>query len=300
MDCDEYRQVWIEKFKDDPDKDPDKTVDNEDIDQYDSDDNVYDLPTAAYRTDLAKHKLVWTGHFWSDQWFYIKQEHPLLSICMSQKVHPLGRWERFFIELFVFALTSMWAASATIYIAQVRREENTTSDWLVNQTAWWGYSILGGLIKTVVNSILKMVATCTCYQEENTRARVKCELAGYFCMAVWAVISLGLLGLGLYFVYLADKEEERSWSMWLVSLIISYVSGWIISFVITFLTYLFLYGPCKTYDYKFGFIVNYQDYLNWYDEYGEQDEISGGSKRMRSYEKVSQNEMTTNHNGYQM
>ena len=191
-------------------------------------------------------------------------------------------------------ISSMWASSATIYFAKVRRDETTTSDWLINQTAYWGYSILGGLIKTVVNSILKMVATCTCFQEENTRARVKYELAGYVCMGIWGVISLGLFGLGIYFVYLADTEEERSWSMWLVSLIISYVSGWIISLIITFLTFIFLYGPCMRYDYKFGFVVTYQDYLNWYDEFGERDEsyVGGSPLRNKSYEKVSQNEMT--------
>ena len=115
MNCEQYRKVWENKYlkyddyrSENPDgfqKDPNKTVDNEDIDKYGSDDNVYDQPTTAYRCDLVTRKLVWTGNFWHDMWFHIKQEHPLLSICLSEKVHPYGRWERFFVELFIFALS---------------------------------------------------------------------------------------------------------------------------------------------------------------------------------------------------
>ena len=270
MDVEKYRQVWIIKYQDDDMKDPDKTVDNEDINQYDESDDVYDQPTAAYREDLAKHKLVWTGNFWPDLWFYIKQEHNLLSVCLSTKLHPLGRWERFFIELFIFALAAMWAASITLYLITIHVEKESIYDSFDNFAAYYGYSILGGLVKTITNVILKAMATCTCYQQESTRARVKAELAGYVCMAIWGIISFGLFGLGIYFVWKGGEEKGESlWFPWIYSLFITYISGWTISFVLIILLFIFGYAPCRKYDYLFKFDVTYQDYLNWYDEHGE-------------------------------
>eukprot|EP01084_Bolivina_argentea_P053106 97493_1 len=300
MYAEDYRDVWIIKYKDDPDKDPNRTVDNEDIAQYDSDDNVYDQPTAAYREDLAKHKLCWTGNWWSDMWFYTKQEHNLLSICLSEKVHPLGRWERFFIEMFIFALASMWAASVTLYLISINvgTKDDIGFDNPVGLVAYYGYSILGGLVKTIANSILKMMATCSCFQQEGTRARVKYELAGYVCMAIWGIISLGLFGLGIWFVWKGSKETGESlWGGWLLSLFISYISGWIISFAIIFLMFIVFYHFCMKFDYKFKFDVTYQDYLNWYDEHGEDEQIGSSGqiyemspKINKPYSQVAQNE----------
>lgn len=144
MDASFYRQLWIIKYKDNDEKHEDRTVDNEEISKYDLDkDNVYDQPTAAYREDLAKHKMVWTGDFWPDLWFYIKQEHNLISMCLSTKVHPLGRWERFFIELFIFALAAMWASSVTLYLITIHVDKESIYDNFSNFAAYYGYSILG-------------------------------------------------------------------------------------------------------------------------------------------------------------
>ena len=143
MDAKEYREVWIIKYQENDQKDENLTVDNEDASKYSDKDNVYDQPTAAYREDLAKHKLVWTGNFWPDLWFYIKQEHNLLSVCLSTKVHPLGRWERFFIELFIFCLAAMWASSITLYLITINVDKESIYDNFNNFAAYYGYSILG-------------------------------------------------------------------------------------------------------------------------------------------------------------
>eukprot|EP01084_Bolivina_argentea_P053105 97492_1 len=292
MDAHKYRQLWIIKYQDDPDKDPDRTVDNEDIAKYSSDEDVYDQPTAAYREDLGKHKLVWTGDFWPDMWFYTRQEHNLLSICLSAKVHPLGRWERLFIELFIFAIASMWASSITLYLMTLRIQKDSIYDSFTNFAAYYGYSILGGVVKTMVNSILKMAATCTCFQQENTRARVKIELVGYICMGIWAVISVGLFGLGIYFVWKGGQESGESlWGPWLVSLVITYISGWIVSFIIIFVMFMLFYRTCMKYDYKFKFDVTYQDYLNWYDEHGEDSqEMESGYYQLDTQEYDNNNQ----------
>ena len=243
MDVDHYREIWIEKYKHDDEKDANKTVDGENIADYDSDDDVYDQPTASYRVDLAKHKLVWTGNFWSDMWFYTKQEHQLLSICMAEKVHPYGRGERLIIELFIFAIASMWAASVTLFMIEVH-----TEDGFIDFVAYYGYSLLGGVVKVVVGIICKVAATCADVQEENTRARVKRELCGYVCMAIWGIISVGIFGLGIWFVYEGENYGSR-WYAWLFSLFISYLSGWVISFILIWLTYIACYRCCMKYDY---------------------------------------------------
>ena len=42
--------------------------------------------------------------------------------------------------------------------------------------------------------------------------------------------------------------------------------------VLIFLLFVLCYYPCMKYDYIFKFDVTYQDYLNWYDEHGEDSE----------------------------
>eukprot|EP01083_Nonionella_stella_P166885 559386_1 len=284
-----YREIWELKYENDPDMHQDKTVDDDEA----LDDDVFDLPYAAFRTDLAKHKLVWTGSFCSDLWFYVRNEHPLLAICLSPKEHPLGRWERFFIELFIFAIACMWAASVTLYMMSINDDNK-----YVRFVAYYGYSILGGLVKTVVNSILKAVATCSCLQEEGTRMRTKWECTGYLCMAVWAIVSMGLFGLGLYFVSEGSKKTGESlWKPWILSMCLTYVSGWIISLIITILMFVSLFKMCMEKDKKFGFVITYDDYVNWAYENGELSRQSSSDvvqKRNKAYQKVSQNEMETN------
>ena len=268
-----YREIWEEKYKDDAERHQDKTVDNEFLSNaYLSDDNVFDEPYADFRVDLARHKLVWTGDFWQDLWFYIKNEHPLLSICLSPQEHPFGRWERLFIELFIFAFACMWAATITEYMITI----NLDKDNFIGFTAYYGYSILGGLSKTVIGVLLKAVATCSCKQDTNTRERKKWELCGYVCMGIWAIISMGLFALGIFYVIKQSNEQREDtpyWQTWLLSLVISYVSGWIISLVLTVLLVALIYNPCIKYDEKLKWKVSYQDYLNWYDVCGELDRI---------------------------
>ena len=166
-----YREIWENKFENDDEKHQDLNVDGTILSGILSTNDVFDQPFAAFRTDLARHKLVWTGNFCSDLWFYIKNEHPLISICLSAKEHPLGHWERFFIEIFIFAIASMWAASVVKYTVAVE-----TDNKYVDFIAYYGYSMLGGVVKMVVNSILKAAATCTGCQEEGTRMRKKWEV----------------------------------------------------------------------------------------------------------------------------
>merc|ERR1712129_505362 len=141
--------------------------------------------------------------------------------------------------------------------------------------AYYGYSILGGLLKTIIGVILKSVATCACKQGEGTREREKWERCGYVCLSVWAIVSLGLLALGIFFVVKQSNgqmdEDVPYWQTWLLSLAMSYVSGWIISLVITALLFAAVWHPCIKYDEKLKFKISYQDFLNWYEENGELD-----------------------------
>jgi len=272
-----YREIWEVKFEDDPDKHQDQNVDGTILPGIVSTNDIgFDSPYAAFRTDLSKHKMVWTGHFRKDLWFYIKNEHALLSICLSEKHHPLGRWERFFIEIFVFALGSMWAASVVRYFVTVE-----TGQKYVDLVAYYGYSMAGGVVKMVVNVILKAVATCSCLQEEGTRMRKKWERCGYICMAFWAIISMGFLALAGYFVHLNGSDY---WKEWLLSLSISYAFGYTFSLVLAVVMFTLMFDCCKRNDHKFKFVITYKDYLRWKAEDG-----SDGNRT--PYAEVSQDEV---------
>ncbi len=109
---------------------------------------------------------------------------------------------------------------------------------------------------------------------------------------------MGLFGLGIYFVWRGGRDSDESlWGAWVLSLFISYISGWIISFAIILLMFILFYHFCMKFDYHFKFDVTYQDYLNWYDEHGEDEQIgSSGAiyemspKGNQPYTKVAQTE----------
>ena len=108
-------------------------------------------------------------------------------------------------------------------------------------------------------------------------------------MAIWAVISAGLLGLAGWFVH---KNGEGYWAEWLESLAISYAFGWLFSLVLTVILFTLMFNCCKKNDKKFGFIVTYQDYVRWKDEDEEYVGHGGGRSLQKSpYAQVSQDEV---------
>ena len=128
--------------------------------------------------------------------------------------------------------------------------------------------------------------------------RRKWECTGYVCMSIWALISLGLFALGIYFV--AD-EGNAFYKSWLLSLTISYVCGWAVSLAITVLMFMLMFRCCMTNDHKFGFVVTFQDYMNWYDVYGEESRLclsnasdvgaTASSSPQKQYNTVPQDEV---------
>ena len=79
-------------------------------------------------------------------------------------------------------------------------------------------------------------------------------------MAIWGVISAGLLGLAGYFVHTNGKGY---WKEWLLSLCVSYGAGWLFSLALTVTMFTLMFNCCKKNDHKFKFVVTYQDYVNW-------------------------------------
>jgi hypothetical protein len=66
--------------------------------------------TGNDRIDIARGALVWTGRFRSDLWFYLRNNHALLSIFLAHPLHPYGPCAR----LTVFLSTICFAFSLAL------------------------------------------------------------------------------------------------------------------------------------------------------------------------------------------
>lgn len=51
------------------------------------------------RQDLAFGKVRWYGEYPKDLWCYLRNNNPIFSICYSHPLHPIERWERYYIYL---------------------------------------------------------------------------------------------------------------------------------------------------------------------------------------------------------
>jgi len=49
------------------------------------------------RQDLAFGKVRWYGNYAQDLWCYLRNNNPIFSICYSHPLHPIERWERYYI-----------------------------------------------------------------------------------------------------------------------------------------------------------------------------------------------------------
>ena len=115
-------------------------------------------------------------------------------------------------------------------------------------------------------------------------------------MAIWGLISLGLFGLGIYFVNL-----QNLWKSWIVSLCISYGFGWIVSLCLTCLMFIVLWIPCRDGKFDDGFKITYEDYECWAEQcdgerhYSSDNIVNSpkhkhGKHATAKYQNVEQNE----------
>ena len=61
------------------------------------------MPAAAGSLDTGRccnrrQKSRWVGRFWWDLWYFSINTNPILALCLSHPLHPVGRKERYAIS----------------------------------------------------------------------------------------------------------------------------------------------------------------------------------------------------------
>jgi len=222
----------------------------------------------AFRRDLVKNKVVWYNDPKADWHAFIRNYHPLYSICGAPKEHPFSRKERFF----VFIAHNVLAAILSMFIAQIvyymeEDEADSVSMLTVNTTL----SCIAGLIKALSNGILKYMMVCPCCEKESCSSFCrKCWGAvGHCLLCLWYVVILFML---LIMVIIA--VSNNIFRPFIYSFIISNVSGWFFSLLLLTLCFGLKWKKEKKNDHKLEekFRITYHDYERFK---GEGDGVTG-------------------------
>jgi len=71
---------------------------------------MYDDASLRLRQDMAAGKVRWYGCWRRDLWYFLRNTHPVVSVCYSHPLHPVSRkarWFAYFLQmLFVLAIAT--------------------------------------------------------------------------------------------------------------------------------------------------------------------------------------------------
>ena len=79
----------------------------------------------AFRKDLIRDKVVWYNEQKSDWHAYIKNYHPLYSICNAPKEHPFSRGERLVVFIADIGFASFLSICTSIILKEAQGISNT-------------------------------------------------------------------------------------------------------------------------------------------------------------------------------
>jgi len=194
----------------------------------------------AFRKDLASGKMVWTGHLWTDFWYFFITEHAIFSwFCFPPYFgvpdqHPFSKKERICVLVIGLCWAFTWSSLMTSIDQDTAEEEKDGSHQAAVQTM----DILFGLCVSIICGISVKLATCSCVQGTKTRTRTWCERIGCILNTINLLFALfvGLLGIigasksdimGFLFLGMI-KSNLYSWFGWdLLFCIIKFFIGWI-------------------------------------------------------------------------
>ena len=191
----------------------------------------------AFRKDLIHKKVVWYNNEKSDWHAFIKNYHPLYSICTAPKEHPFSRGER----LVVFIADMGFAACLSIFTACIIKAmrdpeevyDSDTIDTDSEPTSTGGiifiqilFSIFNGLLKAISNGLLKYIAICPCCQTNScsNHCRSLFECIGHCLMCLWTCWVFFWL---LIFIWLAI--EYGVLGGFILSFFLTNLFGWLFS-----------------------------------------------------------------------
>ena len=106
------------------------------------------LTREAGRCCNHRQKSRWVGRFWWDLWYFSINTNPILALCLSHPLHPVGRKER-------YAISAM----------QVRSEPSRSRSCLPCR------SLICHLVSNVITQVLFLMIVACGLSEAQVRPR---------------------------------------------------------------------------------------------------------------------------------
>jgi hypothetical protein len=174
--------------------------------------------------DLLKGRIVWSKNYWTDFWYNLRNNHPLIGCFLADPVHPFSRGER----MVVLAMSLGVAYIITVVGVLFTPEEGFT-----RQQVLVGI-IISSLIQTIVDGILVAAAKCSCCYGPSIPVAVTkfFEVQGKLCLLCMFVVIFGILGgiINNLPKDLVDKETGLNpvdspafYAKWLLAKILSWL-----------------------------------------------------------------------------
>lgn len=175
---------------------------------------------------LAKGEVVYSDSFCSDFVFYVKNKHPIISICFSHPEHPFSKCGRLVFLLcsllFSFSLSLLWIMLSP---NQVFQEE------ALNDVALYAAEVVVlGALQSVYDSIFVSASAVSCIY---TRRFPICLLrivksCGSIAVCQLVIITLVIFAVALI-VYFAVQEIQQKVNLLSVVVVFGYSN--LISFI---------------------------------------------------------------------
>jgi len=194
---------------------------------------------------LLNENTRYSDSFWPDFGFYLRQQHTLLALCSSHRLHPYSKFFRFVVV--IANLSFSFCASGVVgYL------DHTRSPWYIPASY-----IISPIVIFLLTSILRTLAVCGMVQRDGTRRVFRWAglgMARLLFLICWAALVPSCVFLGLLFASFhstKDAIEERfsdvpkdfrpSWHVfvaeWWLQIV---VIVWIAEFPLWFLSFIYV------------------------------------------------------------
>lgn len=175
----------------------------------------------ALEEGLVLGRVVWFGGkdlWWDDLWFYVENEHTLISTWRGHALHPFERFDR--------VCYFMCVACFSLFLSAYIQHEHPIHAGAV---AYGGWVTLSSILLVVYDVLLRFFATCPCMHAGGS-----CHGACWLCrdcvtdagkqgLYIVSIGSFGFLIAGVVLAATADVDPGMYFATFLTMRVLSYL-----------------------------------------------------------------------------
>jgi len=153
--------------------------------------------------------------WWTDCWFYVKNDHVFISVFLAHPSHPYTRERRFLVLLnslsFAFFVTALFQVIIPVKTLRVV-----------------AVLVCGTLLQIMWDVPAAMLGTCPCAHLACLPAPLRrlCSCASFACLCCRTLLGLALGAFGLaVLIFLAADQREEFFHRFVMSKLMAFATG---------------------------------------------------------------------------